>query len=86
MMIISMMQLLKLLEIVLLFVGCTSKHNAIKQWDHSNLSGYAAAFSKYALVGDTDAPARLWDLKNNKDVSTTTLVGFSTDSKVAANA
>lgn len=96
MMTTSLMRLLKLLSIVLLLVGCTSERESLEQREHSNLSSYAAAFSpngKYALVGDTDAPARLWDLKknkviyswqNNQDVGTTTLVGFSADSKVAA--
>jgi WD40 repeat protein len=78
-------------------LGCTSEREADKQWSHSDLSSYAAAYSqdgRYVLVGDTDAPARLWDIEANKvlyswqnlpdEAGTTTLVGFSDDSKVAA--
>ncbi|PHS70289.1 MAG: hypothetical protein COB23_04015 [Methylophaga sp.] len=87
---------LKLIIGVVLLVGCTSERDADQQWAHSKLSSYAAAFSpngKYVLLGDTDAPARLWDIENNKviyswqnneEVGTTTTVGFSADGKVAA--
>lgn len=91
-----MQQLFKLLLITILLVGCTSERPSDEQWPHSVLSSYAAAFSsdgKYVLVGDTDAPARLWNLETNEvvyswqnhnEVGTTTLAAFSADSKVAA--
>jgi len=91
-----MTRLLKLLLITLVLTGCSSERESDKQWAHSDLSSYAAAFSpdgKYVLVGDTDAPARLWDIEANKvvyswqnhdQVGTTTLAAFSADSKVAA--
>ncbi len=94
--ILSITRLLKLLLITLLLVGCTTERESDKQWAHSDLSSYSATFSpdgKYVLVGDTDAPARLWDIEankvvytwqNNKQVGTTTLTAFSADSKVAA--
>ena len=87
----------RLLLMAVLLVGCTAEKVSDEQWAHSELSSYAAAFSpdgKYVLVGDTDGPARLWDLENNKvvyswqnkpeEVGTTTAVGFSGDGKVAA--
>ena len=87
---------IKLVFISLLLVGCTNERASNEQWAHSDSSSYAAAFSpngKYVLVGDTDAPARLWDIEankvvyswqNNEEVGTTTAVGFSADGKVAA--
>ena len=90
------LRLIKLVFISLLLVGCTNERASNEQWAHSDLSSYAAAFSpngKYVLVGDTDAPARLWDIEankvvyswqNNEEVGTTTAVGFSADGKVAA--
>ena len=85
------------LLMTVLLVGCTAERASDAQWAHSELSSYAAAFSPdghYVLVGDTDAPARLWDLENNEvlyswqnkadEVGTTTAVGFSSDGKVAA--
>jgi WD40 repeat protein len=70
---------------------------ANKQWEHSELGSYAAAFSpdgKYVLVGDTDLPAKLWDIESNKvlyawqnlpeESGTTTAVAFSGDGKVVA--
>jgi len=89
-----MMRLVNLLLITLFLVGCERESD--KQWEHSLHSSYASAYSpngKYVLVGDTDSAARLWDLEankvlynwqNNKEVSTTTAVGFSADGKVAA--
>ncbi len=91
-----MQQLFKLLLMTILLVGCTSERASDAQWAHSDLSSYAAAFSpngKYVLMGDTDAPARLWNLETNEvvyswqnhnEVGTTTLAAFSADSKVAA--
>ncbi len=87
---------LKLCTVCLALVACTSERKADKQWTHSGISSYAAAFSpngKYVLVGDTDAPAHLWDIEantlvydwqNNDEVGTTTAVAFSGDGKVAA--
>ena len=87
---------LKLSVLTILLVACSNERESDKQWPHSDLSSYAASFSpngKYVLVGDTDAPARLWDIENNKvvytwqnndEIGTTTVVGFSADSKVAA--
>lgn len=89
-------RLIKLVLISTLLVACSNERASDKQWEHSTLSSYAAAFSpngKYVLVGDTDAPARLWDIQenkvlytwqNNEEVGTTTAVGFSGDGKVAA--
>jgi len=94
--ILPMTRLLRLLLITLVLTGCSSERESDKQWAHSDLSSYAATFSpngKYVLVGDTDAPARLWDIEknkvvytwqNNEQVGTTTLTAFSADSKVAA--
>lgn len=86
-----------LCAITLLLTGCTTERNSDEQWLHSELGSYASAFSpngKYVLVGDTDLPAKLWDIESNKIVhswqnvpeaaGTTTAVGFSGDSKVAA--
>ncbi len=85
-----------ILFIMLSLVACSNERESDQQWAHSDLSSYAAAFSpngKYVLVGDTDAPARLWDIEqnkviytwqNNEETGTTTLVAFSADSKVAA--
>lgn len=88
---------LALLLITVLLVGCTNERASDEQWAHSALSSYAAAFSpngKYVLVGDTDEPARLWNIENNEvvyswqnlpeEAGTTTAVGFSGDGKVAA--
>jgi len=89
-------RLIKLIFIATLLVACSNERASDKQWAHSDLSSYAAAFSpngKYVLVGDTDAPARLWDIRknkvvyswqNNEEVGTTTAVAFSGDGKVAA--
>jgi WD40 repeat protein len=85
-----------LLIITLAISACSNERESDDQWAHSTLSSYAAAFSpngQYVLVGDTDAPARLWDIEkdklvytwqNNEETGTTTVVGFSGDSKVAA--
>jgi len=89
-------RLIKLVLITTLLVACSNERASDKQWPHSDLSSYAALFSpngKYVLVGDTDAAAKLWDIKankvvyswqNNEEVGTTTAVGFSGDGKVAA--
>jgi WD40 repeat protein len=89
--------LVALCAITLLLTGCTTERNSDEQWLHSELGSYASAFSpdgQYVLVGDTDLPAKLWDLEANKiihswqntpeEMGTTTAVGFSGDSKVAA--
>ena len=85
-----------LLVIALTISACSNERESEEQWAHSTLSSYAAAFSpngQHVLVGDTDAPARLWDIEkeklvytwqNNKETGTTTVVGFSGDGKVAA--
>ncbi len=90
------LRFVKLLLMAALLVGCNNERTSDEQWAHSDLSSYAAAFSpdgKYVLVGDTDSPARLWDIEankvvyswqNNDEVGTTTVVGFSADGKVAA--
>ncbi len=88
---------MRLAFVVLLLTGCTAERPSDEQWEHSVLGSYAAAYSadgKYALVGDTDSPAKLWDLENNKvvyswqnrpeEAGTTTAVAISEDSKVAA--
>ena len=85
--------------LTLLLAACSAERESDKQWAHSELSSYAAAFSpngKYVLVGDTDAPAKLWHIEKNKviyswqnrqeDAGTTTSVAFSADGKVAATA
>ncbi|PHS27458.1 MAG: hypothetical protein COA83_00120 [Methylophaga sp.] len=89
-------RLIFVLIALLLATACSNERESDKQWEHSKLSSYASAFSangKYVLVGDTDAPARLWDIEkrevvftwqNNEEIGTTTVVGFSADSKVAA--
>jgi WD40 repeat protein len=95
--VMNIQRVLQLLVMTLLLVGCSNERSSDEQWPHSDLSSYAAAFSpngKYVLVGDTDAPARLWDIENNRvvyswqndvdEVGTTTAVGFSADGKVAA--
>jgi len=91
-----MTRLLTVLLLTVFLTACTSERESDKQWAHSDLSSYATTFSpdgKYVLVGDTDAPARLWDIENNKvvytwqnnkEVGTTTAVAFSGDGKVAA--
>jgi WD40 repeat protein len=93
----AMRNLAVLCVITLLLTACTTERNSDEQWLHSELGSYVSAFSpdgKYVLVGDTDLPAKLWDLEANKivhswqnvpeETGTTTAVGFSGDSKVAA--
>lgn len=95
------MPIIRLVFLVLVTLGlsaCSAERESDKQWAHSELSSYAAAFSpngKYVLVGDTDAPAKLWDIEqnrviyswqNNTQVGTTTSVAFSADGQVAATA
>lgn len=87
---------IKLFLMTALLVACSNERSSEQEWKHSDSSSYAAAFSPdghYVLVGDTDAPARLWDIEankvvyswqNNDQVGTTTIVGFSADGKVAA--
>lgn len=93
---LSLSRFIKLLLMTVLLVGCSTERISDEQWAHSDLSSYAAEYSpdgKYVLVGDTDAPAKLWDIEankviyswqNNEEVGTTTAVGFSADGKVAA--
>jgi WD40 repeat protein len=92
--------ILKLIYLVVLTVfltACSSERASDEQWVHSELGSYASAFSpdgKYVLVGDTDLPAKLWDIEENKivyswqnrpeEAGTTTSVGFSGDGKIAA--
>jgi WD40 repeat protein len=77
--------------------GCVDDKLPTEEWMHSELGSYAAAFSpdrRFVLVGDTDLPAKLWDIEANKiqyswqnvpgDSGTTTSVGFSGDGKVVA--
>jgi WD40 repeat protein len=80
-----------------LLVACSKEQPALAEWQHSDLGSYAAAFSpdrRYVLVGDTDHPAKLWDIdaaqikyswqNQAEQAGTTTDVAFSHDSKVAA--
>lgn len=93
----TMARTLKIFLMSVALVSCSSERPADQEWNHSQYGSYAAAFSpdsRYVLVGDTDLPAKLWDLKTNKikyswqnksgDAGTTTSVGFSGDGKVAA--
>ena len=90
-------KLLTLLLITLLYTACSNERGSDKQWIHSDSGSYAAAFSpdrRYVLVGDTDAPAKLWDIEQNrvlyswqnrqKEAGTTTAVAFSGNGQVAA--
>ena len=92
-------KLILILFISTLLSACSSERQADKEWPHSELSSYAAAFSpngKYVLVGDTDGPAKLWHIEKNRviyswqntagEAGTTTSVAFSADGKVAATA
>jgi len=92
-----MLRFLSLLLLSFCLTACTSEREANKQWAHSELSSYAAAYSpngRYVLVGDTDAPAKLWHIEKNRVIyswqntpgkaGTTTSVAFSSDGKVAA--
>lgn len=94
---ISLQRLTKLMLVSGLLVACGGERIALQQWKHSHLGSYAAAFSpdrRYVLVGDTDQPAKLWDIEadtikyawQNKpdEAGTTTDVAFSRDGKVAA--
>lgn len=87
----------KLFLMIGLLTACSMERNSDEQWAHSVLSSYAAAYSpdgRYVLVGDTDAPAKLWHIEENRVVyswqnrpekaGTTTAVGFSADGKIAA--
>lgn len=88
-----------ILVLTTLLSACSAERQADKEWAHSELSSYAAAFSpngKYVLVGDTDGPAKLWHIEKNRviyswqntagEAGTTTSVAFSADGKVAATA
>ena len=90
-------RLSKLALICVMLVACTSEKPAVEQWQHSQNGSYAAAFSpdkSYVLVGDTDAPAKLWDIEAGQikyswqnrqgEAGTTTAVAFSPDGLVAA--
>lgn len=95
-----MMRLTQAIKFALLsslLVACSADKTPTEQWQHSELGSYAAAFSpdgKYVLVGDQDLPVKLWDIEANQikyswqnvpnEAGTTTDVGFSADSKVAA--
>ena len=92
-------RLILILFMSMLLSACSSERQADKEWPHSELSSYAAAFSpngKYVLVGDTDGPAKLWHIEKNRviyswqntagEAGTTTSVAFSADGKVAATA
>ena len=94
---ISLQRFAKLIIVSSLLVACNSERPALQEWKHSQLGSYAAAFSpdrRYVLVGDTDQPAKLWDIEANKikfawqnkpdEAGTTTDVAFSHDGKVAA--
>ncbi|MFT7235540.1 MAG: WD40 repeat protein [Methylophagaceae bacterium] len=93
------LRLTLILMLTSLLSACFSERQADKEWAHSELSSYAAAFSpngKYVLVGDTDGPAKLWHIEKNRviyswqntagEAGTTTSVAFSADGKVAATA
>lgn len=80
-----------------LLVACSSEKAPLQSWQHSQYGNYAAAFSpdkRYALVGDIDLPAKLWDIEAGKiryawqnqpgEASTATDVAFSPDGSVAA--
>lgn len=80
-----------------LVAACSENRTPNEQWMHSELGSYAAVYSpdrKTVLVGDTDLPAKLWDIDSNKirhswqnvqdKTGTTTSVGFSGDGKIAA--
>jgi WD40 repeat protein len=90
-------QLCKLLLVSGLLVACSGEKPPLNSWQHSQYGSYAAAFSpdkRYALVGDTEQPAKLWDLETGKikyswqnqpeEAGTTTDVAFSADGKIAA--
>lgn len=96
---VSLQRVAKLITVSSLLVACSSERPALQEWKHSHLGSYAAAFSpdrRYVLVGDTDQPAKLWDLEANKikyawqnmpdEAGTTTDVAFSHDGKVAVTA
>lgn len=81
----------------LILTACSSERPPLNAWQHSHLGSYAAAFSpdrRYVLVGDTDLPAKLWDLEAGtikyswqnqpNEAGTATDVAFSPDGKVAA--
>jgi WD40 repeat protein len=93
------LRLTLILLISTLLSACSSERQADKEWAHSELSSYAAAYSpngKYVLVGDTDGPAKLWHIEKNRviyswqntagEAETTTSVAFSAHGKVAATA
>jgi len=94
---ISLNRLTKLIFASVFLVACSKEQAALQEWQHSDLGSYAAAFSpdrRYVLVGDTDHPAKLWDIEaaqikyswqnQAQQAGTTTAVGFSHDGKVAA--
>lgn len=93
----NLLRLALLVLITGLLAACGNEKTPTQQWQHSHLGSYAAAFSpdrRYALVGDTDLPAKLWDLETGKikyswqnqpgEAGTTTDVAFSPDSRFAA--
>lgn len=81
----------------LLLTACSNAQPPLQQWQHSVQGSYAAAFSpdrRYVLVGDTEHPAKLWDLTTQTvkyswqnvadEMGATTDVAFSGNSKIAA--
>lgn len=94
---VTISRLARLALISALLVACSSEKPAQQQSQHSQYGSYAAAFSpdkRFVLVGDIDAPAKLWDLEAGEikyswqnqpgQVGTTTDVAFSADGSVAA--
>ncbi|MTI64055.1 WD40 repeat domain-containing protein [Methylophaga sp.] len=80
-----------------LLIACSSEKPPLQSWQHSQYGNYAAAFSpdkRFALVGDIDLPAKLWDIEAGKiryswqnqpgEAATATDVAFSPDGTVAA--
>lgn len=93
----SIRHLGKLALASVMLAACSNERPVLNEWQHSHLGSYAAAFSpdkRYVLVGDTDLPAKLWDIEADKikyswqnqpdQVGTTTDVAFSPDGSVAA--
>jgi WD40 repeat protein len=91
------LRILSILTVLGFITACTEDRTPTEQWTHSELGSYAASFSpdrQTVLVGDTDLPAKLWDIESNQirhswqnlpdETGTTTGVGFSADGKVAA--
>ena len=74
------LRLALILLISTLLSACSSERQADKEWAHSELSSYAAAYSpngKYVLVGDTDGPAKLWHIEKNRVIYSLSLIHIS---------